>query len=201
MDATVNSLDKKAGKERLKLVDKKELENLINRLEGLNDTQKLFLQQRWLHQVLWWDRRSRTSRWKYYLLRSIAVVGSVIMPALIGLNGNEAIYLYTKWVTFGIGLAVAISIALNELFHFGDIWKEKRDATEVLKIEGWRFFQQSGKYSGKEHAAAFPEFAEQVENIIEGEIKSYIGFFKDDNFDKQEKTLTTADSGLLKAEL
>ncbi len=47
-------------------------------------------------------------------------------------------------------------------------------AAELLKIEGFRYFQQTGAYRGKTHADAFPDFADAVEAMIEHEIKDYI---------------------------
>lgn len=171
------------ARSRYKLVNKEALEQTIESLEGLSPAQKGFLKKRWLHQVLWWDKRARESRWKYYSCRAIAAIGSVILPALVGLSGNDAVNPYTKWITFALGLTVAISIAINGLFHFGDVWREKRDATELLKIEGWLFFQLSGKYKENTYATAFPAFAEQVEFIIEREIKTYIGVLQDNTGD------------------
>ena len=122
----------------------------------------------------WWDKRARESRRRYYISRAIAAVGSVIVPALVGLNLGDWASVYIRWTTFLFGLAVAVSLAFDELFHFGDIWREKRDAAELLKIEGWRFMQLAGRYVGKNYKEAYPEFADQVEEIIEREIKTYI---------------------------
>ena len=172
------------------LVSREALEEVIDELPDLEESQKQFLKKRWLHQVLWWDKRARESRWKYYVFRGVATVGSVIIPALAGLNvniedstsGNE----YIRWSTFLLGLVVAISLALNELFHFGDIWREKRDAAELLKVEGWLFFQLSGRYKDKNYKEAYPEFAEQVEVMVEREIKSYIAVVQERKQDEKK---------------
>jgi hypothetical protein len=158
-----------------RLLELETLEKAIDTLPELDEYQKDFLKTRWVHQVSWWDKRAWESRKKYYTFRSIAAVGSVVVPALVGLNLGELAAAYIRWITFFLGLLVAASLALDELFHFGDIWREKRDAAEVLKCEGWRFIQLSGKYKGRSYKEAYPEFAEQVEEIIEREIKTYIG--------------------------
>jgi len=168
------------------LVDRKALEEIISNLGGLDETQKNFLKKRWLRQVLWWDTRARQARWKYYAFRSVAAVGSVIIPALVGLNVNDPASVYIRWITFSLGLLVAISLALNELFHFGEIWREKRDAAELLKVEGWLFFQLSGKYKGKDYKEAYSQFADQVETMIEREIKSYIAVVQEHKQDEKK---------------
>jgi Protein of unknown function (DUF4231) len=71
--------------------------------------------------------------------------------------------------------AYSSSAALEGIFRFGDIWREQQRATELLLIEGWRFFQLSGQYSTKKnHQTAYATFATQVESIILREAESYI---------------------------
>ena len=79
------------------------------------------------------------------------------------------------WITIPRGVT-AISAGLESLFGFGDIWREKRAAAELIKIEGFRFFQLTGDYNqaGKSHADLYPTFAARVEDMIEREIRDYI---------------------------
>lgn len=73
-------------------------------------------------------------------------------------------------------LVVAICAGLEDLFSFGDIWREKRAAAELIKIEGLRFFQLAGEYNQarKTHADLYPVFVARVEDIIVSEVKDYI---------------------------
>jgi hypothetical protein len=52
----------------------------------------------------------------------------------------------------------------------------RRAAAELIKCEGFRFLQLTGTYSrtGKKHTDLFALFAENVEAIIQTEIKEYI---------------------------
>jgi uncharacterized protein DUF4231 len=165
----------KSQRRKLVKVDEEELEEAINELP-LGDFQKDFLRKRWLHQVLYWDKRANESERKYYALRSATAVLSVIIPALVSLNlVNEPTLAglgVKQWFAILLGMIVASSVALEEIFHFGDIWREKRNAVELLMIEGWRFFQLSGdQYKGKEYKEAYAVFASQVEGIIQKEIE------------------------------
>ncbi len=70
---------------------------------------------------------------------------------------------------------VAISAAVEEFFHFGERWRHYRRTVELLKIEGWKFFQLSASYDGyKKHEEAYPDFATRVEEIIESDVEVYI---------------------------
>jgi hypothetical protein len=161
------------------LVDRTTIEAGIDRLD-LKESQKQFVKDRWLSYVVYWDQRAKASKTKYFILKTVVIVGSVITPALIGtvalpnlLQARESVTNPIQWIAFGLSLLVGLAAALEEFFRHGEIWREKRAAGEILKCEGWRFFQLAGKYKGKTHHGAFPDFASNVEDMIEHEIKDY----------------------------
>lgn len=139
----------------------------------LSDLQKQFIKSRWLDQVLWMEGKANGDRVKYYISRLIAIVGGVIIPALVSLSVVGEIATAIKWGTFGLSLLVAVSVAIEEFFHFGDRWKHYRRTVECMKIEGWQFFQLSSPYQGS-HAEAYPVFAGRVESIIQRDVEVYI---------------------------
>jgi cation transport ATPase len=167
------------------LVNEDALRTVIDHLE-LSDEQKQRVKDRWLNYVVWWDSRASKNRRKHYWLRTIVVIGGVIIPALIGtaaapnLSGirDEQINVF-QWAAFSISLLVGIAAALEELYRYGEIWREKRAAAEVLKCEGWRYFQLVGKYKTATHINAYEEFASTVEDMIEREIKDYFLIHKE----------------------
>ncbi len=151
---------------------KQDLSAIIDTLT-LSDLQKHFLRSRWLDQVLWMEGQANKARNWHYSLRLTSIVGGVIIPALVSLSviGQNAIAI--KWGTFSLSLLVAISVAVEEFFHFGERWRHYRHTVELLKIEGWQFFQLSGTYQGS-HAEAYPAFAGRVESIIQRDVEVYI---------------------------
>ena len=79
------------------------------------------------------------------------------------------------WLTFALSLLVALSVAVEEFFHFGERWRHYRRMSELLKAEGWQFLQLSGPYrTSGSHAAAFPLFAERVEACARTEREEYM---------------------------
>jgi hypothetical protein len=73
---------------------------------------------------------------------------------------------------------VAANAAWEGVANYGETWREKRRAAELLKVEGWQFFQLCGKYDGEgSHERAFPRFAGEVENMIAGEVGEYLAVF------------------------
>ena len=141
----------------------------------LVDLQKHFLRSRWLDQVLWMEGRANRARDRYYALRMITIIGGVIVPALVSLSVDGPVHPALRWTTFGLSLLVAISVAVEEFFHYGERWRNYRRTEEWLKLEGWQFFQLSGPYSDYlDHAAAYRAFAGRVEAIIQRDVEVYI---------------------------
>ncbi len=155
---------------------KENLKQLINDLE-LTELHKQSLRSRWLDQVSWMGKKARhCERW-YYILRLIAIIGAVIVPALVGLNfaGDQFAADFVKGTTFGLSMIVAISVASEEFFHFGERWRHYRSTAERLKIEGWQFFQLAGPYQDfKTHEEAYSIFATRTESIQQQEVDVYI---------------------------
>ena len=154
---------------------KQDLGGLIDALD-LPDLQKHFLRSRWLDQVIWLEATADRNRVGYYAFRLTAIIGGVIVPALVSLNvSNEVGVAVVRWTAFALSLLVAISVAVEEFFHFGERWRHYRRTSELLKSEGWQFFQKSGRYQASaRHEDAYPAFAAQVELLTQQEVERYI---------------------------
>ncbi len=164
---------------------KQDFGELIDLL-GLSDLQTRFLRSRWLDQVLWTEDRAAKEQRRYYVLRVVAILGGVLVPALVSLDvgGNAA--RWVRWLAFAVGLVVAAAVALEGFFRFGERWRHYRRTAELLKIEGWQFFQSAGPYHGQHHAAAFPAFAARTEAIIQHDLDIYISVVATEREDQAE---------------
>jgi len=136
------------------LVDLAKLRELIAGLELDDPRRNEYLNARWLKYVEWWDSRASKAKWKYLALRSAVVIGGALIPALVALR--ELKLFADADLVFAVGsivvsLVIAICAGLESLFGFGDIWREKRNAAEVIKCEGFSFLQLTGKYGFNTH--------------------------------------------------
>ncbi|HWC15944.1 MAG TPA: DUF4231 domain-containing protein [Terriglobales bacterium] len=118
------------------------------------------------------------ARRKYFTLRTCVVIASALIPALVGLRELD-VWRNRAWIfalaSIIASLIVAICAGIEGLFSFGDIWREKRAAAELIKSEGFSFLQLTGDYKQfTTHAGAFEQFAANVEGLIRSEIKEYI---------------------------
>src|SRR5438876_4258602 len=162
------------------LVDKSALEKIIDDLDlDKERKQNEYIKARWLNYVLWWDSRASDARRKYFGLRGTIVVAGALLPALVGLRELN-VWGAWNWLfsiaTIVASLVVAICAGIESLYAYGDIWREKRAAAELIKIEGFRFFQLTCDYhkADKKHTDLYPMLAERVEEIIAVENKDYI---------------------------
>ena len=154
-----------------------ELRTLIGALELGDPKMNEYVNARWLRYVQWWDLRARRSKACYEWLRVLIVVGGASIPALVGLRelrlleGSDGVFAVASIVD---SLIVAISTGLEGVFRCGEIWREKRMATELIVSEGFSYLQLTGQYAKLTHKTAFKLFAQNVEELIRHEIKDYV---------------------------
>jgi len=152
---------------------KSDLGGLIDELR-LSDLRKRMLKSRWLDQVIWMEGRGNQARNWYYRLRLTAIIGGILIPICVTV-GQVSTLGWMAWVATGLGALVAIASAVEAFFHYGERWRNYRNTVELLKIEGWQFFQLSGPYSRrKSHNHAYEKFAARVEEIIHRDVQMYI---------------------------
>lgn len=147
---------------------------IFDRLD-LDDLRKRFLRDRWLDQLLWFERKAGINQRRFYLLRILTIVGGVVVPALVSLNVRKAeVTQVLGWTTFGISLVVALAAALEGFFGYGERWRSFRRTAEALKAHGWMFFELAGPYANGSHASTFPMFAAQVETLVQQDLEAFI---------------------------
>lgn len=152
---------------------KSELGELVDTLE-LPEIERRALRSRFLDRVLWAEKRATDARRAYYTLRMAAILGGVLVPALVSLNIGDTGAQVVRWVTFAVSLVVAMAIAIEEFFHFGDRWRHYRQVAEWLKQEGWEFLQLTSEYRNRTHAEAFPSFARKVERLVHEDVEKFV---------------------------
>jgi Protein of unknown function (DUF4231) len=165
---------------------KRDLGGLIDQLE-ISDLRKRIVKSRWLDQVAWLEKRATQARDWYYRLRLTTIIGGILIPVCITISQVSPLG-WMAWVATGLGALVAIAAGVDGFFHYGDRWRNYRNSVELLKIEGWQFFQLSGPYSRrKSHEDAYEKFAARVEEIIHRDVQVYISEIVGEKETKQEE--------------
>lgn len=94
--------------------------------------------------------RYRTTRvaCMFHFSRIIITVGSLIVPALLSIQGATILNVQIYWSTWVISLLVTICNALMALFKFDKRYFYLHTVLEKLTSEGWQYIELTGKYSG-----------------------------------------------------
>jgi hypothetical protein len=154
----------------------------------LKPVQREYLRMRWLDQILWMEKRATESRDRHYQLRVTAILGGLLVPVLVGLTpveGDKSTLNVFRYTTAGLGAIVAVASAIDQFFSYGDRWRNYRRSAELLKSQGWQFFQLSGPYSkSTNHETAFSMFAGQVEEVIQRDVEVYATTSQEKHKDK-----------------
>jgi hypothetical protein len=153
----------------------RELGGLVDKLQ-VTETEKEYLRSRWLSQIMWMDGKANHSRRSYHAARTFIIFGGILVPAMITFplfcNNTDGPF---HIATIALSLAVALTAALEGLFHVGDKWRHYRANVESLKTEGWLFSLKSGPYKRyKDQSEAFPSFAERIEEILQRDVSEYL---------------------------
>lgn len=164
---------------------------LIDALE-LSDLQKQFLKSRWLEQLLWLEGKAGRARKWSTRLRLTSIVGGALIPALVSLNFYQNQFgISIGWVTFVLSQIVAISVAVEEYFHFRGKYTQYRATAEYLKSEMWQFLQLSGSYQDyPTHALGYSTFAWRVEKSIQQDVQNFTELFQE-NIQGEQKLLSS----------
>jgi hypothetical protein len=176
------------------LVSREALEKTIDGLQSLEPYRE-FLKRRWVGMVIWWHNRSVEARAKYFCLRALIVVGGVLIPVLSAFSMQSGWERHFSLLIACVGAVVAGCAAWEGVANYGETWREKRRAAELMKVEGWQFFQLCGKYQNYgSHEKAFPHFATEVENMIAKEVGEYLAAFDPSLDQARQHAATIADA-------
>jgi Protein of unknown function (DUF4231) len=149
----------------------------IEGLDALTPAQRAYLSSRWLDQLSWLEAKSAKAQRRYYALRMVTVVGAVMIPALVGLDGLadpwDDIVRAATWI---VSLVTAASAAVEGFFRFGERWRTYRRTAEQLKTEGWLYLQLAGRYGvdGAGHNSLYSAFVNRVEEIVTSDVEVYL---------------------------
>lgn len=166
------------------LVTRTDLEALLADIKGL-EPYRPYMEKRWIGMVMWWHERSIEAKRRYFLLRALVVAGGVSIPVLTTLSLLEGWQTPTAVAIAIVGAVVAGAAAWEGIANYGETWREKRRASELLKVEGWQFIQLCGKYEPQDSAAdaatsyqrAYPRFAAEVEAMVAREVGEHLAMF------------------------
>jgi Protein of unknown function (DUF4231) len=165
------------------------VDNLNEDSLGLSKYEIDYLKSRWLKSFLWMDNAAVAHKTMHYIMRLIMAIGGVFIPVMISANNPDF-----RATTLVIGLVVAISTAIEELFRYKDYWYNHRTNAEFLRSEGWQFFLKIGRYEKYlSHKDAFNAFAKRIEAIEQSRVDAFLSKIIQDKEDTVNKKTIPSD--------
>lgn len=118
----------------------------------------------------YYDRTARRMKRRHLQTRSAAAIGAVLIPVVSNLSwephvGGVGIHVATIGASL-IGLAVALILALEGVFHFKEQWQNFRGTEQYLLSQKFRFENEVEEYQGLSPEASFKLFVSRVEKAI-----------------------------------
>lgn len=110
----------------------------------------------------WYNGKAITAKKRYLQMRTIAVVGGAIVPALVNLPS-----VYFRLVATALSLLVVVTISLESVHHYREQWKNYRSTEQFLHHEVVFFRSGTAAYQGQ--SEPFRLLVERCESAIAAE--------------------------------
>lgn len=160
-----------------------------------NTTSQSILKNRFLSEVLSYEKRRDHTKKYYDVFRFLVTTGSILLPAIMSVGQMDPEKLpdnfdnISYWTSFMISLTVTISNGFLQLFSLDKNYLEFSLTVEQLKTEGWQFFQLAGKYEDYDsHEDAYKAFSKSIENIKRKQVEKEFQGKGDVNKNKKDKS-------------
>lgn len=118
----------------------------------------------------WYDAKAVKSKLSYQRGRLISAISAVLIPVITNMELPISIagkYLDLSNIIVSIlGVAVALLVALEGVYHHREQWLNSRSTAEYLKTQKVLFEHQAGDYEGVNEEKAFTQLVNRVEKAI-----------------------------------
>lgn len=127
--------------------------------------EETYLQQRWQSQRDYYSKRSAENRRWHQSLQLFIALAAVAVPILLNISQVSTVI---PMILSGL---IAGATALENVYHYGDNWRNYRQTLETLKRERALFDAKAGLYGDQKKA--FLLFVERVESVLSEETVRY----------------------------
>ena len=127
--------------------------------------EETYLQERWQKQRDYYSKQSAENKRRHQGLQLFITLGAIAVPIILNIPAVSPMF-----PTILSGL-IAAAAALENVFHYGDNWRNYRQTLEALKRERSLFDAGVGLYGDPKKS--FPLFVERVESLLNEETMRY----------------------------
>ncbi len=143
---------------------------MVDETDDVQSTAEQYLENRLEQYRSWYDNKSVKMKKRYQQTQVVAATGAVLIPVI---NNVSIIAPIVNWnvdiaklsVTI-IGIAVALAIALEGIYHYREQWKNYRSTEQYLETQKQLFVHGIGDYSELDKDSAFRLLVDRIEGAI-----------------------------------
>ena len=158
--------------DEISLTYKDRVLNIIKSLNLDSQHKKIIIKNRFLYEVIHYEKKRDDTRKYYNSFRFIVTTGSILLPAILSVGQMDPAKLpknfenISYWFTWSISLMVTACNGFLQLFSLDKNYFTYAIVTEQLKTEGWQYFELAGKYEDfEDHNEAYRTFCKSIESI------------------------------------
>ncbi len=121
----------------------------------------------------WYRDEADSARFRYLVMRSVAVLFAAFVPVVVNLSTN---WPYQNYVVTALSLVVVVAVSLEGVLHYKDRWRNYRSTSSALEHEFFAYQAGAPPYDKHQDASgrhtAFDKFVRRVETLIAHEVES-----------------------------
>jgi hypothetical protein len=166
----------------------------------LNDTERNFINLRYLRIIKNLEETTKRSAFFYYIFSGIVTAGSIIVPSLISIQDRSFKYNATEeeknkhsnnvyWTVWGISISVTLANAFIKLLRLDQTFISRNLRLNQLRSEGVMFTSAIGDYSCADQEDCFRLFVTNVEKIKN--LQMYQEFTQNGEITRETNNLVT----------
>ena len=167
---------------------------------NLNDTERNFINLRYLRIIKNLEETTKRSAFFYYIFSAIVTTGSIIVPSLISIQDRSFKHNATEeeknehsnnvyWTVWGISMSVTLANAFIKLLRLDQTFISRNLRLNQLRSEGVMFTSGIGDYSCVDQEDCFRRFVANVEKIKN--LQMYQEFTQNGEISRETNNLVT----------
>ena len=135
----------------------------------------MYLRDRWLEQLRWFERKASSNQRRFRLYRSVAITGGVLLPVLVNLATTRSDEVFDT-VAIVVSILVGLAAGLESFLRPDERWIRYRQTAEQMRAEWWLFVNLAGPDYGRYDStrAAFTHFVERTEIMIGEDVAGFV---------------------------
>lgn len=140
-------------------------DKIISKIERNMDE---YIHDRLQYKINLYYRKGNRFKIYYYIVAVLIATSAALVPLLVNLD-VKIINIDSKiWAT-GFSLLVTIGVAVQEIFHFREHWRNYNLIDSNLRSEEMLFSMSAGGYADKKQHEKNKIFVQKVEDLIKDE--------------------------------